>query len=231
MSTSGAFDLNKDCSAACPTSNPRDGKTPRVVNMVELGKALNTLSDPPLKALFVYNSNPAAVCPNHNEVVRGLKRPDLFTVVHEQFFTDTTDYADIVLPATTFFEHKDLQAAYGHYYLQVSDQAIEPLGECRSNVELFRALAERMGFNDECFSESIGRDDRSCAWIRSNPWLQGITRERLQREGHVRLNFAASDRISSESSTGARSIVRHSFPSPKATSALHRARPNSTAKR
>jgi hypothetical protein len=67
---------------------------------------------PPIKALFVYNSNPAAVCPNHNEVVRGLKRPDLFTVVHEQFFTDTTDYADIVLPATTFFEHKDLQTAY-----------------------------------------------------------------------------------------------------------------------
>ena len=101
------------------------------MNMVELGKALNTLSDPPVKALFVYNSNPAAVCPNHNEVVRGLKRTDLFTVVHEQFFTDTTDYADIVLPATTFFEHKDLQTAYGHYYLQVSDQAIEPLGECR----------------------------------------------------------------------------------------------------
>ena len=74
-------------------------------------------STPPVKALFVYNSNPAAVCPNHNDVVRGLKRPDLFTVVHEQFFTDTTDYADIVLPATTFFEHKDLQTAYGHYYL------------------------------------------------------------------------------------------------------------------
>ena len=67
------------------------------------------MNDPPVKALFVYNSNPAAVCPNHNEVIRGLKRPDLFTVVHEQFFTDTTDYADIVLPATTFFEHKELQ--------------------------------------------------------------------------------------------------------------------------
>ena len=89
--------------------------------MVELGKALNTLNDPPVKALFVYNSNPAAVCPNHNEVIRGLRRTDLFTVVHEQFFTDTVDYADIVLPATTFFEHKDLQTAYGHYYLQMSD--------------------------------------------------------------------------------------------------------------
>jgi len=147
------------------------------------------LSDPPLKALFVYNSNPAAVCPNHNEVVRGLKRPDLFTVVHEQFFTDTTDYADIVLPATTFFEHKDLQTAYGHYYLQISDQAIEPMGECRSNVELFRVLAERMGFSDQCFSESV--DEMIDGALASNhPWLQGITRERLQREGQIQLNFS-----------------------------------------
>ena len=76
-------------------------------------------------------------------------------MVHEQFFTDTTDYADIVLPATTFFEHKDLQRAYGHYYLQISDQAIEPLGECRSNVEVFRALAVRMGFEEDCFRESV----------------------------------------------------------------------------
>jgi len=124
--------------------------------------------------------------------VRGLKRSDLFTVVHEQFFTDSTDYADIVLPATTFFEHKDLQAAYGHYYLQVSDRAIEPLGDCRSNVELFRALATRMGFTDECFSETID-EMIDGALASSNPWLQGITRERLEREGQVRLNFAASD--------------------------------------
>ncbi len=162
--------------------------------MVELGKALNTLSDPPLKALFVYNSNPAAVCPNHNEVVRGLKRADLFTVVHEQFFTDTTDYADIVLPATTFFEHKDLQAAYGHYFLQMSDQAIEPLAECRANVELFRALAARMGFTDECFSESIDAMIDG-ALASNNPWLQGITRERLQREGQVRLNFSCQSPV------------------------------------
>ena len=134
---------------------------------------------PPIQALFVYNSNPAAVCPNHNEVVRGLMRPDLFTVVHEQFFTDTTDYADIVLPATTFFEHKDLQTAYGHYYLQVSNQAMEPLGECRSNVELFRALAERMGFEDECFRETVdSMIDR--ALDSPNPWLKGITRDRLE---------------------------------------------------
>src|SRR5208283_2536099 len=118
----------------------------------------------------------------------GLKRPDLFTVVHEQFFTDTTDYADIVLPATTFFEHKDLQTSYGHYYLQVSNQAMEPVGECRSNVEMFRALAVRMGFEEDCFRESAdSMIDR--ALESPNPWLQGITRERLEREHRIRLNF------------------------------------------
>jgi anaerobic selenocysteine-containing dehydrogenase len=191
LSTSGAFGLNHDALKR-PDLKP-DGldRPPRVVNMVRLGEALNTLSDPPVKALFVYNSNPAAVCPNHNSVVRGLMRPDLFTVVHEQFFTDTTDYADIVLPATTFFEHKDLQTAYGHYYLQVSDQAIEPLGECRANVDVFRALAERMGFRDECFKESV--DEMIDGALNSeNPWLQGISRERLEKEGQARLNFAAS---------------------------------------
>jgi anaerobic selenocysteine-containing dehydrogenase len=189
MSTSGSFQLN-DANLKRPDLGPQNT---RVVNMVELGKALNTLTDPPLKALVVYSSNPAAVCPNHNQVVRGLKRPDLFTVVHEQFFTDTTDYADILLPATTFFEHKDLQKAYGHYYLQVSDQAIEPLGECRSNVDLFRSLAARMEFHDDCFNET---DDEMIdgALDSTSPWLQGITRERLQREGQVRLNFSGQSK-------------------------------------
>jgi anaerobic selenocysteine-containing dehydrogenase len=200
MSLSGSFGLNKDGLTRSDLKSDHLEHTPRTVNMVELGKAVNTLSDPPVKALFVYNSNPAAVCPNHNEVVRGLRRTDLFTVVHEQFFTDTTDYADIVLPATTFFEHKDLQAAYGHYYLQVSDQAIEPLEECRSNVELFRALAERMGFKDECFGESIDEmiDD---ALDSPNPWLQGITRARLEREGQVRLNFSGQSVVSGGASS------------------------------
>jgi anaerobic selenocysteine-containing dehydrogenase len=146
--------------------------------------------------LFVYGSNPAAVCPNHNEVIRGLRRPDLFTVVHEQFFTDTTDYADIVLPATTFFEHKELQNAYGQYYLQVSDQAIAPLGECRSNVDVFRALAERMGFEEPCFRESVD-ELIDVALDSPNPWLKGIDRKRLEREGHVRLNFEGSEVLSS----------------------------------
>ena len=92
---------------------------------------------PPVKAMFVYNSNPAAVAPNQNAVLRGMRREDLFTVVHEQFFTDTADYADVVLPATTFLETKDVQGAYGHLFAQVSQRAIEPLGEARSNVRLF----------------------------------------------------------------------------------------------
>jgi anaerobic selenocysteine-containing dehydrogenase len=191
LSTSGAFGLNKQALRRPDLAPAHPQRMPRIVNMVELGKALNTLRDPPIQALLVYNSNPAAVCPNLNLVVRGLKRPDLFTVVHEQFFTDTTDYADIVLPATTFFEHKDLQTAYGHYYLQISSQAIAPLGECRSNVEVFRALAERMGFEDECFRESVDEMiDRALAG--ADPLLEGITRERLEREPHVRLNLAAS---------------------------------------
>jgi len=188
LSTSAAFGLNQDALRRPDLKPEGSQRPPRIVNMVRLGEALNKLGDPPLKALFVYNSNPATVCPNHNEVVRGLKRPDLFTVVHEQFFTDTTDYADIVLPATTFFEHKDLQAAYGHYYLQVSDQAIEPLGECRANVEVFRALAGRMGFKDQCFGESVD-EMIDGALASSNPWLEGISRERLEREGQVRLNL------------------------------------------
>jgi molybdopterin guanine dinucleotide-containing S/N-oxide reductase-like protein len=188
MSLSGLFGLNRPALEMPELMQKALGRPARIVNMVQLGTALNKLDSPPIRALFVYNSNPAAVCPNHNEVVRGLKRPDLFTVVHEQFFTDTTDYADIVLPATTFFEHKDLQAAYGHYYLQVSDQAMEPVGECRSNVELFRALAERMGLQDDCFRESVdSMIDR--ALDAPNPWLKGITRERLESEHSIRLNF------------------------------------------
>lgn len=188
LSTSGAFGLNKDALERTDLMQKSLGRPARTINMVELGKALNEVNDPPVKALFVYSSNPAAVCPNQNEVVRGLQRPDLFTVVHEQFFTDTVDYADIVLPATTFFEHKDLQGAYGHYYLQMSDAAIAPLGECRSNVEVFRALADRMGFAEDCFQDSV-EQMIDAALTSENPRLRGIDREKLERDGHVRLNF------------------------------------------
>jgi anaerobic selenocysteine-containing dehydrogenase len=196
LSTSGSFKLNKEGLHRSDLMEKTLGRPARTINMVELGKALNNQDAPPVKALFVYGSNPAAVCPNHNEVIRGLRRPDLFTVVHEQFFTDTTDYADIVLPATTFFEHKELQNAYGQYYLQVSDQAIAPLGECRSNVDVFRALAERMGFEEPCFRESVD-ELIDVALDSPNPWLKGIDRKRLEREGHVRLNFEGSEVLSS----------------------------------
>jgi anaerobic selenocysteine-containing dehydrogenase len=188
MSLSGSYGFNSDDLERKDLMQKSLGRPARTINMVELGTALNTLTDPPVKALFVYNSNPAAICPNHNDVIRGLRRPDLFTVVHEQFWTDTTDYADIVLPATTFFEHKELQKAYGHYYVQMSHQAIEPLGECRSNVQVFQALAHRMGFEDECFNDSV--DQMMDTALKSeNPWLQGIDRERLEKEGHIRLGF------------------------------------------
>jgi anaerobic selenocysteine-containing dehydrogenase len=188
LSLSGAVDLNSDALKRADLMQTALGREARTINMVELGRVLNTVNDPPVKALFVYNSNPAAVCPQHNDVVRGLLRPDLFTVVHEQFFTDTTDYADIVLPATTFFEQKDLQKAYGHYYLQVSSQAIAPLGECRSNVDVFRAMAERMGFEEECFRETV--DEMIDTALESkDPWMKGIDREKLERDPHVRFNF------------------------------------------
>jgi len=191
LSTSGGAQFNTAALKRPDLMRSALGREARTINMVELGRVLNYVNDPPVKALFVYNSNPAAVCPNHNEVIRGLKRPDLFTVVHEQFFTDTADYADIVLPATTFFEHKDLQKGYGHYYVQVSNQAIAPLGECRSNVDVSRALAERMGFEEPCFKEKVD-EMIDCALDVENPRFEGLTRERLE-QGAVRLNFGDHD--------------------------------------
>lgn len=210
LSTSGAFQWNKlalerpDLATASPI-----GRLARVVNMSELGRALTELGHrtereaggpkekndgPAIYALFVYNSNPGAVAPNHNAVCRGMMRDDLFTVVHEQFFTDTTDYADFILPATTFLEHTDVQGAYGHYFVQLSKQAIDPPGEARPNVWLFGQLAQRMGFTEPCFRDtpeemirqalSIGADGHS-----KNPNMEHITFEDLEREGHIPLAF------------------------------------------
>ena len=192
LSLSGAFPLNNDGLERMDLMRTALGRPARIVNMSQLAMALKTMNDPPIKSLFVYNSNPAAVAPNHNEVVAQLKREDLFTVVHEQFLTDTTDYADIVLPATTFFEQKDLVKAYGHYYLQVSDQAIEPLGESMSNFDMFKKLGQRLGFEEECFRES--EDDAIDAALDSkHPWMEGMTRDRLKSEAQVRLNFGTDD--------------------------------------
>ncbi|MBI2678386.1 MAG: molybdopterin-dependent oxidoreductase [Candidatus Koribacter versatilis] len=202
LSTSGAYGLNKQALERPELMRKSPlGRPARLLNMSELARVLNEVGSnsdgPPVKALVVYNSNPAAVAPNHNGVIRGLKRPDLFTVVHEQFFTDTTDYADIILPATTFFEHKDLQTAYGHYYLMMSHQAIAPLGESRSNVETFRALAKAMGFTDECFDEPVDEMIEG-ALSGGAPTLEGITREDLEREGHIRLRLDGSSRPTAE---------------------------------
>jgi anaerobic selenocysteine-containing dehydrogenase len=172
------------------------GREARTVNMSQLGMALTQpdagVGGPQVKALFVYNSNPAAVAPNQNDVLRGMRRDDLFTVVHEQFFTDTADYADILLPAPTFLETKDVQGAYGHHYAQVSERAIAPLGEARNNVRLFGELGRRMGFPETCFDD---REDELIdqALDSGNPWFTGITRERLEREGHVRLAMPVNE--------------------------------------
>jgi anaerobic selenocysteine-containing dehydrogenase len=166
------------------------GREARIVNMTELGKALTQLDAPRVQALVVYNSNPGSIAPNQNLVLAGMRREDLFTVVLEQFQTDTADHADILLPSTTFLEHTDLYLAYGHYYLQLARPALPAPGETKSNVEVFRLLAERMGFDDACFRDS--EDDMLRTLLASaHPFLEGITLERLDREHSVRLNVAA----------------------------------------
>ena len=202
LSTSGAFRWNEDALRR-PDLAQRSplGRLARTVNMSTLGFALTELGrnghaheGHPVHALFVYNSNPGAVAPNHHAVVRGLMRDDLFTVVHEQFFTDTTDYADYVLPATTFLEHTDAQGAYGHYFVQWSHQAIEPVGEARSNVWLFGRLAQRMGFEEECFRDTPDEILQQALGVNgggrsTNPGMEHIAVNELKAKGHVPLAF------------------------------------------
>jgi anaerobic selenocysteine-containing dehydrogenase len=190
LSTSHAFQFNR-AGLEMPELQQRSalGREARAVNMSELGGALTQLDQPPVKAMVVYNSNPAAIAPDQNVVLRGLRRDDLFTVVLEQFQTDTADYADILLPATTFLEHTDLYFAYGHYYLQLARPALPAPGETRSNVDVFRSLALRMGFQDACFHDS---EDEMIRTLLSSghPFLDGITLERLDRERSIRLNVS-----------------------------------------
>ncbi|MGD0301441.1 MAG: molybdopterin-dependent oxidoreductase [Bryobacteraceae bacterium] len=190
LSTSQAFRLNKQ-DLEMPELQWRSplGREARMVNMSELGKALTSLDDPPVKAMIVYNSNPASIAPNQNLVLKGMQREDLFTVVLEQFQNDTADHADILLPVTTFLEHTDLYLAYGHYYLQLARPALPAPGETKPNVEIFRLLAERMGFEDTCFLDS--EDDMIRTLLNSDhPFVKGITLEQLDREHSVRLNIA-----------------------------------------
>jgi anaerobic selenocysteine-containing dehydrogenase len=150
LSTSGNFTID---TAALSRPDLLRGSRPRTINMSSIGRALADAS-PSIRALVVYNSNPAAVAPDSGRVTAGLAREDLFTVVLEQFPTDTVDYADIVLPATTQLEHLDVVRPYGHYYMVANNPAIEPLGEAKPNTEIFRLLAAAMGFEDACFRDS-----------------------------------------------------------------------------
>lgn len=158
----------------------------RTINMSTLGEALDPGLDPPVKALYVYNSNPAAVAPDQGSVHAGLRREDLFVVVHDLFQTDTVDFADIVLPATTTLEHYDLHKAYGHLYLSLSRPAIAPVGESKPNTEVFRLLAARMGLDHPSLRETDEQMARQ-ALLWDHPHLRGIDFERLERSGTVRL--------------------------------------------
>lgn len=166
----------------------------RRFNMARLGEVLTDPAlDPPIHALVVHNSNPAVICPDQNRVVAGLRRDDLFTVVIEQFMTDTAQYADIVLPATTQIEHLDLGIAWGHLYLSLNRPAITPVGEALPNTEIFRRLADAMGLDDP------GLRDGDEALIRQllatdHPWLDGITYERLHDDTWARLSVPPGHR-------------------------------------
>ena len=164
----------------------------RVVNELDLGAALTgeLPLDPPLKSLFIHNSNPVSQQQNANKLIQGLKREDLFTVVSEIFVTDTARYADIILPATLQGEQYDLAVTWGHLYVMLNQPAISPPGECVSNIDMFRRLAKTMGFNDDYWSMS---DDellmKMYDW--NAPALQGITLENLKEVGWLRLNVGA----------------------------------------
>ncbi len=179
LSTSGFFKFNN------PALERPDliAGHPRTINMSRLGEALLN-ADPPVKAIVVYNSNPGAVAPNQQRVLDGFKREDLFTVVLEHFQTDTADYADILLPATTQLEHLDIHRAYGHTYAMLNTPAIRPLGESKPNTEIFRLLAKHMGFEDPCFEDSDEDLIRQAL-----TGVKGISLDELREKGWVSLRI------------------------------------------
>ena len=161
---------------------------PRVINMIHLGRVLTDQAlTPPVRALYVYNSNPAAVCPHQSLVMQGLARDDLFTVVHEQIMTDTARHADLVLPATTALEHVDLYGSYGHLYVQLAEPVMPPAGEARSNWEVFRALAGALGVAEEHYARTEEQFIREIL-ATGGPATRDITWEGLREAGFVRLN-------------------------------------------
>jgi anaerobic selenocysteine-containing dehydrogenase len=183
LSTSGAYPINE---AALYRPDLLAGRRPRTINMSTIGRDLLS-AEPPIDALIVYNSNPVAVAPQSAEVARGFAREDLFTVVLDHFQTDTADFADYVLPATTQLEHVDVHKSYGHYYVLANSPAIEPLGEALPNSEIFRRLAAKMGYDDACFAES---DDRLAAQAFAPSGLTArVDWQRLKRDGWQRLEL------------------------------------------
>ena len=154
----------------------------RTINMSRLGEALTRIDDPPVKAIIVYNSNPGAIAPDRVNVLTGLRREDLFTVVLEHFQTDTADYADVLLPATTQLEHDDLHRAYGHIYVMYNARAIEPLGESLPNSEIFRRLAASMGLDHPALRDS---DE---AMMRQALHRMPFTFEELKEQSSIRLD-------------------------------------------
>ncbi len=179
LSTSGFFKYNY---AALERPDLIQGR-PRTINMSRLGEAL-TNANPPVRAIVVYNTNPGAIAPNQQRVLEGFKRDDLFTVVLEHFQTDSADYADVLLPATTQLEHLDIHRAYGHTYAMLNTPAIRPLGESKPNTEIFRLLAKHMGFDDRCFQDSDEDLVRQAL-----TGVSGVTLDELRRKGWVSLRI------------------------------------------
>jgi anaerobic selenocysteine-containing dehydrogenase len=171
--------------AALERADLLGGRKPRVVNHAALGDAL-TSAKPPVRAVIVYNNNPVAVCPDSAKVIAGFAREDLFCVVMDSFLTDTADYADIVLPATTQLEHYDVHKSYGHLYVLANNPAIAPVGESRTNSEVFRSLAARMGFGEPCFRDS---DEDLCrqALASASPRMRGVEWSAVKESGWQRL--------------------------------------------
>ena len=186
LSTSGAFRANT-AGLERPDWIPAGTRT---INMIRLGDALTFpdagVGGPPVQALVVYNSNPAAVAPDLGKVREGLRREDLFTVVLEHFRTDTADYADWLLPATTQLEHWDVHTSYGHLYVTLNRPSIEPVGQSLPNSEIFRRLAARMGLDDPELRDGDLELIRQ-ALDSANPALKAITLEQLMESGYARL--------------------------------------------
>jgi anaerobic selenocysteine-containing dehydrogenase len=192
LSTSGSFPSNK---AALQRPDLLRGRLPRTINMNTIGddllKEASPSFGPKIEAVIVYNSNPVAIAPDSSKVAQGFAREDLFTVVLEHFLTDTADYADIVLPATTQLEHVDAHLAYGHLYMMANNAAIAPLGESKPNTEIFRLIAQRMGFIDPAFMET---DDELAAQAFDNKNARAVhfDWESLKRSGWSKLNMPAA---------------------------------------